>query len=204
MRPTNDISWQRWPPLPFPDSRPRVRLALSPSLEAPSLARRAVSGLASELTEDELWKLQLLMSELITNVVVHAGDMSPPRATATLWVSPDRLRGDVLDRGLGFRPRVEQPPADSPGGRGLLLVRELADDWGVVPGTGAWVWFELERQPAQAGKFTRRSARTGTDGGSVDWSKIGNSPSPSVANAARTSSTYEPSTTATPLATAPS
>jgi anti-sigma regulatory factor (Ser/Thr protein kinase) len=179
-----------------------VRLALSPSLEAPALARRAVSGLAAELTDDEIWKLQLLMSELITNVVVHAGDMSPPRATATLWVSPERLRGDVLDRGLGFRPRVGKPSPDSPGGRGLLLVHELADDWGVVPGTGSWVWFELQRQPAQ-GKFTRRSATTGMEGGSVDWSKYRNSPSPSPANKPRTSSRYEPSTTATPLAAAP-
>jgi anti-sigma regulatory factor (Ser/Thr protein kinase) len=201
MRPTSDISWQRWPTLPFPTDRPRVRLALSPSVEAPALARRAVSGLAAELSEDELWKLQLLMSELITNVVVHAGAMSPPRATATLWVSPERLRGDVLDRGLGFRPRVEQPEPDSPGGRGLLLVSELADDWGVVPGRGSWVWFELRRQPAQA-RSTRRSARIGTDGESVDWSKYRSSPAPSAANASRTSSTYEPSTTATPPAAA--
>jgi anti-sigma regulatory factor (Ser/Thr protein kinase) len=207
MKPTADIGWQRWPTQPFPADRPRVRLALSPSAEAPTFARRAVAGLAGELTEDETFTVQLLLSELVTNVVLHAGSLSPARATATVWVGNDRVRGDVLDRGEGFRPRVTTgDPGEAESGWGLRLVDQLADDWGVVPGSGSWVWFELFRDPRELAqpRSTRRSDRTGTSGGSVDWSNRINASAPRLPNPSRTSSRYERSTTATPRATAPS
>jgi anti-sigma regulatory factor (Ser/Thr protein kinase) len=201
MKPSTQITWQRWPALPFPTSRPRIRLALAPSAEAPSLARRAIGGLGAELSEDELFVSQLLMSELVTNVVLHAGGMSPRRATATVWVCPERLRIDVLDRGAGFRPRVAKPDPEREDGRGLQLVDEFADDWGVVPGPGSWVWCELAREAADQLASTRRSARTGTPGGSVDSSKRRRAPFPIAANEARTPSAYPPLTTAAPAAT---
>jgi anti-sigma regulatory factor (Ser/Thr protein kinase) len=149
LRPATSISWQRWPQLPFPADRPRVRLALSPSATAPSFARRAVAGLRDELDEAELFTCELLVSELVTNVVLHAADSSPPRATTTVWLATDRVRVDVQDRGSGFRPRVQRD-AERESGWGLQLVDELADSWGVVPGSGSWVWFELNRRrPAE-------------------------------------------------------
>ncbi|MEA2449305.1 MAG: hypothetical protein QOG63_1237 [Thermoleophilaceae bacterium] len=207
LKPSADIGWQRWPAQPFPADRPRVRLALAPSMEAPTFARRAVAGLAGELTGDEVFTVQLLLTELVSNVVQHAGRLSPARATATLWVAPDRLRGDVLDRGEGFRPRLRSAePEDVESGWGLRLVDRIADDWGVVPGSGSWVWFELLRDPRELAQpsSTRRSDRTGTGGGSVDWSNRINASAPSLPNPARTSSKYERSTTAAPRAAAPS
>lgn len=176
LKPSGEIAWQRWPALAFPSDRPRVRLALAPSMEAPAFARRAVAGLASELTREELFTVQLLMTELVSNVVEHAGAMSPSRATARIWLAPDRVRGDVHDRGEGFRPVVhaDTPPEEAESGWGLRLVDRLADDWGVVPGSGSWVWFELLRDPREAAQpsATHRSAPVPTeDGPAADWSK---------------------------------
>ena len=174
LKPASDIGWQRWPTHPFPGDRPRVRLAHAPSVEAPKFARRAVAGQAGELTEKEIFTVQLLLTELVSNVVQHAGAMSPARATATLWIAPDRLRGEVLDRGEGFRPRVGgAEPEDVESGWGLRLVDRFADDWGVVPGSGSWVWFELLRDPRELAQPSsmRRDSSTGTEGRSVDWSK---------------------------------
>jgi anti-sigma regulatory factor (Ser/Thr protein kinase) len=190
LKPSTEIRWQHHPPLPFPSDRPRLRLALAPSLEAPTFARRALDGLREELTSDELFTARLLMSELVSNVVRHAAAASPPRATASVWLSNARLRVDVVDRGDGFRPKL--PPIDAPKetGWGLPLVAELADDWGVVPTQGSWVWFEIAREQAQpaSGASTLRSARTGTSGGSVDASNRLVASVPSAANAPLTSS----------------
>jgi anti-sigma regulatory factor (Ser/Thr protein kinase) len=202
LRPSDDISWQNVPALPFPTEGPRLRLALAPSAEAPSLARRALAGLRDELTSEELFNAQLLVSELVSNVVRHAANGSPPRAVTRVWLTAERLRVDVVDRGDGFRPRAQLPRDGAESGWGLPLVAELADDWGVVPGHGSWVWFELRREPAQApaGRSTRRSARTGTSGGSVDASNRRSASSPRRAKAARTRRRYAPSATAEPVA----
>jgi hypothetical protein len=201
LAPAERIGWQH-EPLPFPANRPRLRLALAPSTQAPLFARRAVDGLRGELDDDETFVTRLLLSELVSNVVLHAADSSPPRATVNVWLAPDRLRVDVVDRGEGFRPRVVPPADDAESGFGLPLVDSLADDWGVVPCAGSWVWFELRRSEGQngGGTSTRRSARTDTSGGSVESSKRRSSASPSAANAARTRSRYSPSTTAAPRA----
>ena len=191
LRPAGEIGWRRLPKLPFPAEQPRLRLALRPSVEAPTFARRALDGLRDELSEEEHFTARLLTSELVSNVVLHAGECSPPRATATVWICTERMRVDVLDHGDGFRPDVGRLDTDRDSGWGLPLVAEMADDWGVVPTSGSWVWFELLRDGAQAdeGASTRRSARTGTSGGSVEASKRLSSSPPSAANEARTIST---------------
>jgi anti-sigma regulatory factor (Ser/Thr protein kinase) len=169
LTPPDQVGWQH-PPLPFPADRPRLRLALAPSVEAPSFARRAVDGLCDELDPDEAFATRQLLSELVSNVVRHAADGTPPRATASVWLAADRIRVDVVDRGTGFRPTLRTPTDDAESGFGLPLVDALADDWGVVPAAGSWVWFELKRRQADGGSSTRRSALTGTAGASVEAS----------------------------------
>ncbi|MGW4781236.1 ATP-binding protein [Streptomyces filamentosus] len=83
---------------------------------------------------------ELLTSELVTNALVHTGHGAVVSAT----VEPEQLRVEVRD----FEPRFTEPfvpPADDgTHGRGLFLVRELADSWGIEErGTGKVVWFEL-------------------------------------------------------------
>ncbi len=85
----------------------------------------------------------LLTSELVTNALVHAeGD-----AVVTAKVG-DRLRVEVRDCAPG-RPEVRAASTDGTSGRGLMLVRALADAWGIrSEGFGKCVWFELGGGPA--------------------------------------------------------
>ena len=83
---------------------------------------------------------ELLTSELVTNALVHTDH----GAVVTATVDPEQLRVEVRD----FEPGLTAPPVpsadDGTHGRGLFLVRELADSWGVEERpTGKVVWFEL-------------------------------------------------------------
>jgi len=82
----------------------------------------------------------LLVSELVTNAVVHAKTdialtlrYESPLITVEVHDGSDRMPAD-LDAG---------PSASS--GRGVHLVSALANDWGVraIPGGGKVVWFTL-------------------------------------------------------------
>jgi anti-sigma regulatory factor (Ser/Thr protein kinase) len=84
--------------------------------------------------------ITLLVSELVTNAVVHA------HSSFTVQVSyrPPRLRVEIRD-GSEAPPRVRDAAPASPGGRGLKLVDELSDAWGCEPrGEGKAVWFEVD------------------------------------------------------------
>ncbi|MEG8278759.1 ATP-binding protein [Streptomyces sp. AHA2] len=88
---------------------------------------------------------ELLTSELVTNAIVHTDH----DAVLTATVGPRGLRVEVRDF-VARRPRVRVPvPDEGTGGRGLLLVQSLADDWGVRPHeVGKSVWFELQARAA--------------------------------------------------------
>ncbi|MFB7373008.1 ATP-binding protein [Streptomyces sp. NPDC056222] len=83
---------------------------------------------------------ELLTSELVTNALIHTDH----GAVVTATVVPDSLRVEVRDFVSGL-PEPWVPVADDgTHGRGLVLVRELADSWGVEDhGVGKVVWFEL-------------------------------------------------------------
>ncbi|POX37310.1 hypothetical protein C3486_29120 [Streptomyces sp. Ru73] len=81
---------------------------------------------------------ELLISELVTNALVHTDRGAVVTVTVT-----DRLRVEVRDF-VSRRPRPRRPTADGTSGRGLMLVRSLADAWGIrMHGVGKSVWFEL-------------------------------------------------------------
>lgn len=89
---------------------------------------------------------ELLTSELVTNALVHTDD----DAVLTAVVSPRGLRVEVRDF-LTRRPLLRAAdPNDDTHGRGLVLVRSLADAWGVRPHrVGKSVWFELGAEAGQ-------------------------------------------------------
>ena len=83
----------------------------------------------------------------MTNAVTHGG---PPEATVTLLVRlvDERLVVEVHDRGCG-EPASPTPAAgpSSECGRGLEVVRVLADEWGTRwVGDGKYVYFVLEAE----------------------------------------------------------
>ena len=88
-------------------------------------------------------RLALVVSELASNAVLHAGTPF----TVRVWRGPDRVRVEVMDRSDRMpTPRDHDPTAVS--GRGLAIVGTLADRWGVeVVEGGKCVWAELPVDP---------------------------------------------------------
>ena len=105
-------------------------------------ARRFVRDLLDTTDEELLATVELLVSELVTNAVLHAS--SSPRVDVHLAATSVRV--EVYDDDATLpRPRV--PDAAAPGGRGMLLVERMASQWGAEPhGDGKVVWFELVRR----------------------------------------------------------
>lgn len=79
------------------------------------------------LRGDPLDDLVTAVNELVTNAVRHGGG----RGALRLTLADDSLVADVSDRGEGFAGGLPvaagPPPADVPGGRGILLARRLTD-----------------------------------------------------------------------------
>src|SRR5207248_4099883 len=123
------------------------RLPASPL--AAGAARRAVAGLAPFLDPGVAENAELLVSELVTNSIRHAGLPAEASIEFTVRASPDALMVEVADAGHGFdegapaRPRVVAGSACA-SGWGLFLVDRIADRWGAVQVEGETrVWFEL-------------------------------------------------------------
>jgi anti-sigma regulatory factor (Ser/Thr protein kinase) len=83
----------------------------------------------------------VMVSELVTNSVLHGGAGQEDLIELSLAWSPERLRIEVLDRGPGFGASLADP--DREGGWGLQLVERLSDRWGVTRTEATIVWFEL-------------------------------------------------------------
>jgi hypothetical protein len=84
----------------------------------------------------------LMLSELATNAVQHAGTEFEVDITMTREASLYRLRVGVTDQSPGL-PVLPEPAADAPHGRGLRIVETLADAWGIEirrghPGKTVW------------------------------------------------------------------
>lgn len=104
-------------------------------------ARRALDEFEGQFPENRLYDASLCLSELVTNAVQHPG--AGGDLELTVAVDDSRLRVEVADRGSGFNPG---PPTEGDErGWGLFIVDNLSDSWGVEPGEGTVVWFEIAR-----------------------------------------------------------
>ena len=118
------------------------RSDFEPDLRSGSRARRFVSeALERWDCAQALDTVQLLVSELVTNAVVHAG--SRPKVAVLLL--PSSVRVEVADEAPeGLAPRTASDTDES--GRGLFLLDEMSSSWGVeVTPEGKTVWFEVPR-----------------------------------------------------------
>ena len=92
-------------------------------------ARRFVSKtLVGWDAEEFEWAAAALVSELATNAVLHAGT----KFAVALTLDADRLRLEVKD-GSSARPVVRHYDDESTTGRGLRLVVQLSEQWGIEP-----------------------------------------------------------------------
>lgn len=89
--------------------------------------------------EDLVDTAELLVSEIVTNALVHAGTFIDVAFT----LAGHGLRVEVTD-GSPHAPTVRGYGPSAGTGRGLMLLEEMVDDWGVVlDEPGKTVWFQL-------------------------------------------------------------
>lgn len=119
----------------------RVMLASEPSAarRARAAVKRVLSGHAGAAVADAL----IVVSELVTNSVLHADQPPGGSVELRLHTSDGMLTIHVVDAGPGFEPSARGPvDFATPGGNGLPLVDLISLRWGVTrkpPG----VWAQL-------------------------------------------------------------
>jgi anti-sigma regulatory factor (Ser/Thr protein kinase) len=127
----------------YEDFSLRATVALPAERTSARQARKFIREfcVAAELGDDVCEKAALLVSELVTNAVIHGRS----RATLVAARPTGHLHVAVLDHDIRLPEGPKTVAPDSEHGRGLRIVAAVADRWG-VEGTdeGKAVWFELD------------------------------------------------------------
>ena len=114
-------------------------------------ARHALEGVAADVLDS----VELMVSELATNCVRHAGTQFE------LTVARERgtIRVEVTDR-AGGRPTMRSPRPDETTGRGLKIVNMFSESWGVdhERAGGKTVWFTIAAGSSEPASVARRIA----------------------------------------------
>jgi anti-sigma regulatory factor (Ser/Thr protein kinase) len=128
-----------------PESSAELHLEVEGGSKAISASRRTVEGLQDYVGDGCTEKLRLLVSEVVTNAVLHGGASAAVSLELRMNVSEKVIRVDVCDPCDGFVAEGGPPGSSREiGGWGLVLVHELADRWGTAQDPSR-VWFELDR-----------------------------------------------------------
>lgn len=99
---------------------------------------------------------ELALTELIANVVRHVPDR---RGQTFIFRLPrgEGVRVEVADSSTVMPLAITGDPLDD-GGRGLVLVDAVTDNWGIIKqwdGSGKTVWFECLTPPEKGGSRFR-------------------------------------------------
>lgn len=128
------------------DVEETLRERFAADLKSVRTARRFVAGVLAGWNCGDLHdNAALLVSELVTNAIVHAHSS----VELAVHLRPSRVRIEVIDTA---REHVRRRDAkdDEQSGRGMALIEALAVAWGIDSLlSGKSVWFEMER-PALA------------------------------------------------------
>jgi anti-sigma regulatory factor (Ser/Thr protein kinase) len=101
--------------------------------------------LAEDVDTSLLEDVRLLVDELVTNSVKHAGLEDGQWIGLSVQTAMTRVRVEVSDAGGGFEPDGHAAASDRGSGWGLLLVDRMSDRWGVKRNDLTCVWFEIDR-----------------------------------------------------------
>lgn len=120
-------------------------LALDLPRDASSVAfaRHELRRLRGELPAGRLAELQLVVTELVTNALLHGQGA----IRLDVQVALRGVRGAVGDEGGGFAYELRAWGPEAASGRGLQIVAALTTAWGVHEGISL-VWFEMGSPPA--------------------------------------------------------
>ena len=122
-----------------------MRLVLPADVSAASVARRFLAEQCPGMAPDTLADAQLLVSEIVTNAVLHG----LPEIILRIQDKPPALGIAISDAGPNLATqKPSRPPTAQPSGRGLLIVDAIATAWGITPtdpppGKTVPSWFEL-------------------------------------------------------------
>ncbi|MEV0536775.1 ATP-binding protein [Kitasatospora sp. NPDC050463] len=149
---------------------------------------KAVADLGVDLVDDEEFKLQTCLSELLTNAITHGhgGEVQDGSAALAYGVQirqeTGRIRVWVADPGRSM-PQPRQAGADATNGRGLQLVNTLAAAFGwesspigAEPACAKIVWFEIAVSAlacTAVGSASQAATPAGSDGQDVLLSTLG-------------------------------
>lgn len=125
-----------------------VRTSLASDARSPSSARRFVQETLERWDCGQLLDVvTLLVSELVTNAVVHAESS----VEVAVQLRPDTVRIDVMDEDPTV-PTARHARPEELSGRGLALVETLSSEWGVeARDNGKSIWFEVPRPDLVSG-----------------------------------------------------
>lgn len=121
-----------------------VRLAARPKSVAE--ARRLTVEILKRLRigEEARENAELIVSELVTNAVVHGATGRDPHVLLVVMRSGSKLKVKVYDTSSNLGPRTA-PASDAESGRGLVIVDALSDRWGATASEyGKCLWAELD------------------------------------------------------------
>src|SRR5215218_6668067 len=109
-------------------------MRLTPNPEAALAARRCLDRLGTVLPSEKLEDVRLMVSELVTNSVRHAGLSPDEQISLTVAISDGSVRGRVCDPGPGFeKPSEPRPRTDLSGGWGATAARAFGSSSTKVP-----------------------------------------------------------------------
>jgi anti-sigma regulatory factor (Ser/Thr protein kinase) len=106
---------------------------------------------AAGVTGPAVGDAALVVSELVSNSILHAWPLPGEKLQVAWLVEPGSVEVAVRDGGGPTQPCQHYPAGSSLGGRGLGIVDRLSADWGIRrDDTGQTVWAVLPapaRQP---------------------------------------------------------
>lgn len=125
-----------------------VRRSLAPDMDAPAAARRMLDGFRGQLDDDVIDRGALVVTEVVTNSLTHAGVTAAQPIDLSIQESPGCLRIEVTDEGTaGFDPVVTLPYVGQSSGRGFWMIDQLTDRWGIDFMRTTRVWCEFDLGP---------------------------------------------------------
>lgn len=117
-------------------------------MDAPAAARRMLDGFRGQLDDDVIDRGALVVTEVVTNSVTHAGVTAAQPIDLNIQESPGCLRIEVTDEGTaGFDPVVTLPYVGQSSGRGFWMIDQLTDRWGIDFMRTTRVWCEFDLGP---------------------------------------------------------
>jgi len=131
------------------ETLPALSDELLPVAGAPRHARNVATDACLRWDLPELvGPASLIVSELISNVIDHAGTM----ATLNLSLRSRYLTISVRDGSAAEPVPSQQVSVTEHGGRGLLLVESMSHSWGWLPTDGGKVVWATLKRPHQPGQ----------------------------------------------------